>query len=264
MTIKSTLGNLVRNLSFIFFKLLWSISSQKKHLLNVTKEHELVFTHFGDIPRSLFINRLLINYNRTFEYDLLMRFMELVKDDFVILDVGANVGLYSLLAGKYGNVNGHTYAFEPQSNTFKNLKENIKLNNLTNSISAYNYACSDHDQMIRLENNNSTAFHDYNDMFTHISGAVDEGDVQAVRLDGFIANEGIEKIDFVKIDIEGAELLCLKGATKMLKEHKPILFFEGYEKNCERFGYSLMELLEFIRSYDYKIKQVNSETWLAF
>ena len=101
------------------------------------------------------------------------------------------------------------------------------------------------------------------DAFAYIDVNSKDGSIKATKLDDFILENNIGNVDVVKIDIEGAELLCFKGASSFLEKHRPIILFEGYEKNCRRFDYSLMELLEHIRTYNYELTQINSETWLA-
>ena len=66
------------------------------------------------------------------------------------------------------------------------------------------------------------------------------------------------------MDSEGAELLILRGATKLLSlPDKPNLIFEANEENCKPFGYSVFDILQYVHSFGYKLRQLDSEDWLA-
>jgi hypothetical protein len=83
-------------------------------------------------------------------------------------------------------------------------------------------------------------------------------------LDNYLKENKINKIDFIKIDIEGAEFLCFKGATEMLKNHRPTIIMECNENWCHRFGYSVFELLNFLSQFDYRFENYDDNQWLCF
>lgn len=134
----------------------------------------------------------------------------------IVLDVGANIGIFSLLAIKKGAI---VHAFEPQEDIFNILNDNIKKNNVQSSISTYQKAVS-------AENTTVTLYEMPNN---HLGASLvmEHGNngklVESVTLDGWYAESGLSRIDFIKADIEGAERLMLDGAVKILKEFKPKL-----------------------------------------
>jgi len=88
--------------------------------------------------------------------------------------------------------------------------------------------------------------------------------VETNRLDDVLEGLGNPKIGLVKMDAEGAELLILRGATKLLSlPDKPDLIFEANEENCKPFGYSVFDILQYVHSFGYKLRQLDSEDWLA-
>jgi FkbM family methyltransferase len=151
-----------------------------------------------------------------------------VKADSVCLDVGANIGLYSL--GLSALVpQGKVYAFEPSPSTFAHLQSNLEVNGASN-VSAYNLAASD--------STGTVLFHD----FSYFSAGAFSSDVGSllssesygsqayeaatVTLDEFVADQQLDRVDFVKVDVEGAELLVLAGAEKTLATYRPLVVLE--------------------------------------
>lgn len=244
--------------------LYWKNTTKSVHNIKVHKGFQFKFFKYGDITKLLYTKQHLIKYKKSFEYDNLELFTELVKEGDIVLDVGANVGLYSLLAAEIIGSKGKVFAIEPAQFAYNALAQNIELNKYKDLVYPFNIALSNHNGFIEMEIPASTldSFKD-KDAFAYINLDAKNGSIEAVKLDDFISTNQIEKIDIIKMDIEGAELLCFRGATTFFKNNKPIILFEGYEKNCQRFNYKLIELLEFLREYNYDLTQINSETWLA-
>jgi len=151
-----------------------------------------------------------------------------VKSDSVCLDVGANIGLYSLglsaLAPK-----GRVYAFEPSPSAFGHLQSNLQVNRATNVV-ASNLAVSD--------TTGTVHFHDFS-FFSAGSFSSDEGsllssesygsqsfEAATTTLDELVADRKLDRVDFVKVDVEGAELSVLAGAEKTLATFRPITVLE--------------------------------------
>ena len=74
---------------------------------------------------------------------------------------------------------------------------------------------------------------------------------QVIQLDEFDPIQRLKTINFIKIDIEGAELLCLKGAKSIIRKHKPLVFLEVCKAWMKSFGYDAKELNEFLTSLGY-------------
>ena len=134
-----------------------------------------------------------------------------IKRGFNICDVGANVGYFSLMFGALAGATGRVWAFEPVSRTFNRLKSAVNLNKLDGVISTFNCAVSNTNDKLYVECDldslNSGASHltsDTQETSTRIIEMVD-----SVRIDDLLLNQ---KVDFIKIDVEGAELLVLQGA----------------------------------------------------
>jgi FkbM family methyltransferase len=133
----------------------------------------------------------------------------------VFVDVGANIGLMSLLAGTQVGETGAVYAFEPVADTFTLLQNNIALNRM-NNIYALNSGLGSAQEVKTIYSSR----HDNRGMASFIqknSGVADQTEVQILTLDVFLAEQGVDAVRMMKIDVEGWELEVLKGAQGLLK-----------------------------------------------
>lgn len=133
------------------------------------------------------------------------------KGDTVI-DCGAYIGEFTLYASKAVGPSGKVIAFEPDPTIFKKLQANIRLNTAGNIILVNKGAWSK-DGVLRFVGDNIKG---YSFMFADKGeGAID---IPVVSLDGELDRLGVKKVDFIKMDVEGAELELIKGAERTLKE----------------------------------------------
>ncbi|MEA2901554.1 MAG: hypothetical protein QOH36_1441 [Actinomycetota bacterium] len=151
-----------------------------------------------------------------------------VQPDAVCLDVGANIGLYSLGLSHLAP-QGKVYAFEPSPNAYGHLQANLATNGAAN-VDACNLAVGDSVGTVR--------FHDFS-FFSAGSFSSDEGsllssesygsesfEAATTTLDDFVADRGLDRVDFVKVDVEGAEMSVLAGAEKTLATYRPATVLE--------------------------------------
>jgi len=244
-----------------FKSILWRLSSSSSVKLKLIEGQVFKFVRYGDITKMLYVNQHLVNRKKSFEYDSLELFKSYIKEGDVVFDIGANVGIYTMIAAKSIGTKGNIYAFEPAKATFQALKKNVNLNKLDN-VKINELALSDSNGFIEMVSSDifdETVFYD---AFLHIKKS-DKGNIKSVRLDDFVAENKITKLDFIKIDVEGAELLCFKGGIESLSKFKPILLFEAFEDYCNRYDYTITELLIFLDSLGYVIKQLNEYQWIA-
>ena len=183
-----------------------------------------------------------------------------------LIDVGANIGLYTLLFRATSPL--PIIAYEPQPFLFKLLQWNIAYNELS-GIDARNLACGNQRGEIAFQtglngsvvagNAAKTPDLDRRDTLAAGSLAAEAKKTQAggivnvpvTTLDEDLA--GIEKIAVLKIDCEGFEYQILQGARALLKRHRPLLFIEVHPEQLVQFGHSVRELLDLI-SPDYELE----------
>lgn len=168
--------------------------------------------------------------------------LEKIYPGRVFFDVGANFGLWSLaFAHKMRDV----YAFDPLPTNIESIKTNSRLNGFDN-IEVVPLAVSD--------SIGEVSFTDPGSGNTAV-GRMGNGTltVPTIALDAFCAERGIERVNLLKIDVEGAEILVLRGATKLLSgESAPTLIFELDPQMPKNFGSSADEILNLVRSFGYQ------------
>lgn len=124
----------------------------------------------------------------------------------MILDVGANVGYYSLLFAKWLKGLGVVHAFEPFPATASRLRRNLELNpDLQGIIRLHQVALSDRAETVSMAVPDST-----NSGCNYLSNDL-AGAIPMLTLDGFVEREKLARIDFLKVDIEGSEVAFLRG-----------------------------------------------------
>lgn len=240
----------------------WFIRSKLTKTINLklTKTDSIKITTKGEIAGVLYAHQHFIKANRGFEYKTIQKMKELVKSDFIILDIGANIGMYSIFLSKLVGENGKVYAFEPDSQTASVLAENLSLNNCKN-VEVFQIALSDINGRVSLEKSSEVGGDAFN--FIKKEDNKSSNSIESNRLDDFIVKNNIGKIDFVKIDIEGAELLCLKGAESMLSSaNKPIIVFECYEPFLQRFDHRISDIIVYLSKFNYEIINYDEWQWL--
>lgn len=166
---------------------------------------------------------------KTWEKDSGWIWMELCKISNVIFDIGANTGIYSLIA-KSINPAAKVYAFEPGINTYKKLIENINLNEydvVAEKIAISNLSESQLFYDLPFQNQTGASLSpDKMKNWTGYTGRILEYEVETLRLSDYIEKNKINKIDLIKIDIEMHEAEAFEGMGKYLNEFKPVVIFE--------------------------------------
>ncbi len=171
-----------------------------------------------------------------------------IKKGFVVLDIGANIGDDTLEIARSVGAEGKVYAFEPDPDSFKLLKKNIRVNGYEN-VTLVNKAVSNRNGKIKLFiSDNNKADHRIYDSKDNRKYVV----VDMVSIDSFFKNKK-EKVDFIKIDIQGAETLALKGMKNLLvASKKPPILSEFWPIGLKRCGSNAKEYLNFLSKVGYK------------
>jgi FkbM family methyltransferase len=157
-------------------------------------------------------------------YESEMRyFLSLMAPGDTFIDVGANIGCFSLHACRRVKSHGNVYAFEPLQANFDMLISNIRLNGATN-IAPFKVALSDQEGTFTMHvpSRESSA------VLVHT-----QGEVVTETLDGFYARHGWNEPQFIKVDIEGGELGFFRGAEQTLRRSKPAILFESMHSGPE-------------------------------
>ncbi|MEK7629858.1 MAG: FkbM family methyltransferase [Patescibacteria group bacterium] len=150
----------------------------------------------------------------------------------IIIDAGAGYGDYA--CGMAFNTNAIVYAFEPELALYSSLVKTAQHNKLDKRVHCYNLALADKEGFLDVKIPNQKII------------------FPTTTIDNLIEKENVERVDFIKADIEGAELNMLKGSVGCLKKFKPHLLLEIVEEHSERMGNSVDELLKFLHEFGYE------------
>ncbi|WP_375495476.1 FkbM family methyltransferase [uncultured Nostoc sp.] len=172
----------------------------------------------------------------SYEYEKQIIFQQIIKEGSIIYDLGSNSGFHTILASVLVGSQGKVVAFEPHPQNLHYLKQHLQLNHLENVI-VIDKAVSDSSGVIQFDGSGFTG---------HISSQ-GELQVKTVSLDELIDTKQIPPPSFLKIDIEGAEMLALSGAKSMLSKIHPTILLathgtEVHEQCCQflnSLGYTL-------------------------
>jgi FkbM family methyltransferase len=179
----------------------------------------------GTIENETYWNGLFT----TWESETGWLWIEFSKISNVILDIGANTGIYSLSA-KTLNKNAEVLAFEPSINTFKKLETNNSINNF--DIKCYQSAISNESGKQRFfdtpdPNQTSASLNDQKlKNWEGYTGKIIEYEVETLSLEDFISKNQLFEIDLIKIDVEMHEPEIIQGLGKYLTDFKPVIFIE--------------------------------------
>src|SRR5919106_3255936 len=174
------------------------------------------------------------------------------KEGDVVVDIGANIGRYTIISSKRVGTNGKVVAIEAHPGNFEMLNRNIKLNRLTNVI-PLNYAAYSKETKVKLyvpdEESGYTIYHTLMERTGKKFVEVDAItlDYLLLQLNGI--REGVVEVNWIKIDVEGVEFEVLKGATNVLSKSKDIaLLIEVHGIDNYR------PLIEFLNSYNFIVE----------
>lgn len=176
----------------------------------------------------------------TYEPEQTRLFQEHVGEGATVFDVGAHVGYYTVLSAVLVGVTGRVRSFEPNPVNCDFLRRHVSLNRLGNA-GIENVAVSD--------SNGTASFAFGTGSGTGRLAADGTLEVRTVRLDDYCSEHDIRP-DFVKIDVEGAELSVLRGAGHMIGEHRPVIFLSTHGHRVH------MDCLGWLRERGYTLRPV--------
>lgn len=184
------------------------------------------------------------------ELDFVTRYLK--KGD-VFLDVGANIGLFTVVAASKVGSNGHIFSFEPVKKTFLRLSENIRLNNLSN-VSLFNAGLSNEDGELEITTSGD-GYDAWNSFGIPTAGLrFSREKVGIIKLDSWARQQNTSKVNLAKIDVEGWECNVLRGGESFLSsENAPDLLVEFTEENCRNAGFTCASIYDQLSSLGFQM-----------
>jgi FkbM family methyltransferase len=145
-----------------------------------------------------------------------------VKEGDIILDIGANIGSYTLRLAKKAGLSGRVIAFEALEKNARLLQANIEANHLTN-VTVVNKALGESSGLVTMYSDG----HSSSASLMQVNAFQPSGQTEMVRGDDIVEELKLPRIDWIKIDIEGAETIALRGLRHTIARFKPRILFEN-------------------------------------
>jgi len=182
---------------------------------------------------------------------------EWLSPGMTVIDVGANIGQYAMLASARVGPRGRVHCFEPHPGVYQVLTRNLRRTGCVNVV-AHPFALAGTPRTRDLflhstDNVGATSFKPHD---ADLPGSSVR--VRATTVDTYVKARRLRRVDLIKIDVEGAELEVLQGAARTLDSNPDIvLVVEFMRENAQRFGYSVEELETFLRALGFRLFSIN-------
>ncbi|MFN8579027.1 MAG: FkbM family methyltransferase [Candidatus Sericytochromatia bacterium] len=229
--------------------------------------------NFGQQQKNKFLfyeitknNQIDLDYNNNIEsLDILREvFYQRVYSDYfpfytnsIILDIGAHKGYFSIFASKNLSKNSKIYSFEPIESNFNILNKNLYDNNINNVIT-FNLGVYSENKELSFylsKSENNSIFENYNPLLNQNNQ--DEIIVNCLTLKDIIKENNFNKIDFLKLDVEGSEYPIIFNSKKEVLDKIKTISIEFHDlKNP---SYSGLELVKFLEKNNFRIVKFNHE-----
>ncbi|MGB3851207.1 MAG: FkbM family methyltransferase [Tunicatimonas sp.] len=230
--------------SVYYFVMRWI--AQQKYLIAPVPEHGLSFKFKTEDA----VGRLMLK-NGNCEPGITRCFLENVQleDDDIMLDIGANIGWYSVLFDKYSSASARIYAFEPDPLNYGLLALNAQRNN-AHKITCIPQALSDRQETktLYLYPHKNRGRHSLLPLHTG-----EQVEVDTTTVDSFLSDAQLDprRVKFVKIDVEGYEYFVLQGAKQLLP-HLPLLHTEYSLAMMEKGGIDAQAFIDLVMEFGFK------------
>lgn len=201
-----------------------------------------------------------IYWNRHHHVGELRYLKAALRPEMTFLDVGANQGEFILPVAKR-LTRGRVFAFEPEDEMYRMLGHNVAQNGFAN-VRLFHFGLGSQACKLPLYTSDDTVPHAgwHEGLFTTFmdeTRSIYVQDIEIRRLDDVVANNAIEQVDYMKIDVEGAELHVLQGASRTLRAFKPKILIEINHETFAAAGYSTPDLLDFLCDHGYAFRHLD-------
>lgn len=185
-----------------------------------------------------------------------------ITPGMVFVDGGANDGYYSLFAATKVGEHGRVVAVEPSSREYDRLVANVGVNKLRN-ITALRIALGREpgESTLAIAEEEHSGQNTVGDRIANVKvRAVRHEPVRVESLDSLVETQGLQRVDFVKLDVEGSEFAVLEGAAGTIERHRPLLQIEVEEERLASQNVTKQEIARMLGGYGYELWVFDSET----
>jgi len=226
------------------------IERRGSELITASATEDLYRTPDGDLfwlNRSSYVDQCIVR-DGVFEADCVKIVRALVKPGQVVLDVGANIGYYTIILAKLVGPEGRVFAFEPTQHFRTVLERNVAANKLTN-VEIISTGLSSKAGKGQIEIGQSTAT-------LHVPGGAQleaSESISLTTLDAFARDRNLERLDFIKVDIDGHEPAFLDGAHDTLTRLDPPILLEISHQHYLEAGVTAWDFFARLQRDGYRI-----------
>lgn len=259
LTLRELLAKARRRLTRPLFLAYRQILIMAFHLRNVLKRTAPIEAKAGAVSFRLVPKGAVafdIWSGLRFERPELEFILKMLQPGMTFFDIGANAGVFSVAAGKaMREGQGSIYAFEPCPATFAILEKNLQENELA-GVHAQCVALSERSGAASLYVNAAMkdGLNSLEDPSHGDADVVGTVPVRVTTLDEFIVEHDIPRVELMKVDVEGAELLVFRGARGLLaRANAPLILYEGYSWCTTGFHYHPVEIMWLLETFGYEI-----------
>ncbi|HET9387960.1 MAG TPA: FkbM family methyltransferase, partial [Gemmatimonadales bacterium] len=196
-----------------------------------------------------------------FEPNELMWLTQTLTEGMTMLDIGAHVGMYSLIASKLVGDSGVVVAMEPSTREFQQLSVHMALNDLRN-VRCVHAAASDAsgEATLKVASEWNSGHNTFGEFFVDSVEKTGEERVRTRTVDEVVIDQQLQRVDVIKIDVEGHEVKVLAGAAETLARFRPTLLIEVFEETLRRQGASATAVLAFLERQGYRLQEFSDTT----
>ncbi len=183
-----------------------------------------------------------------------LQLMQLVKPDFVVLDIGTNYGTTILQFASLVGKEGYCFGFEPDKINYSICQNQLQLNNFKNvEVANIGLGAAEDELFMVVESESNRGRNKVSDKPNQNSEKI-----KIRKVDDWVSEKQIKQIDLIKIDVEGFEMNVLQGSLETMKQFKPICFVELDDENLRQQGSSAREVIDYFIQLNYNV--ANAET----
>jgi FkbM family methyltransferase len=198
---------------------------------------------------------------RSYEPVFYRAFVDRIQPGMQVADLGAHVGFFTLGAALRAGDRGKVFSFEPSPSTVASLRRNVALNRWQDRVEVIEAAVSDKEGFVSFFTNGtsmaaSLSRNNVEVLNPEHPAAATEVTVRSLTLDQ-VCKSRQARLDVIKIDVEGAELLALRGAREVLQTDRPVILCEIHPLQMQQCGCTVEELKQFIGSLRYALEPLD-------
>lgn len=194
----------------------------------------------------------------SFKTDSSSDILKYTKTGDVVIDIGGNIGQTAMLIAYKIKDSGKVISFEPYPETYNRFKTNLELNKHLQNVEIVNIGLGDKPGKLEMYQDCITNSGANRIVYKNDNNLAGLKTVEVTTLDNFISQRNLDRINLIKIDVEGFEMKVLLGSKNILNQYIPDMFIEVDDVNLKKQGDSARNVFDFLRALNYKISDVIS------